>query len=407
MSDGNYTEVTTQGWMSRIANAFKGILTGIVLIVAATMLLFWNEGRTVKRAGAIAEAQSVLVNMPSITTIDANFNGKLVHATGIAKTEDVLRDTVLDISQKSLNLTREVEFYQWVESSTSQTEKNTGGSTTTTTTYHYDKEWTSTPINSSEFKEVAGHINVVNYAIESEKWKATNVTFGAYRLPAFLSNQVSADKPLTVALTPAAKLKLSLSAKNTMKSSGAYSAANPVEVVYVEGNEVYIGTNKTVPNIGDVRITYTYTPADTEVSLIAKTSGNTFVEYTAKNGELYSAISVGVHGAESLIAADKQSNTVTAWLLRFLGVFLVCIGLRLILAPVVVLADVLPILGDIADMGIKLVATVIGVAWSLIVIAIAWFFYRPVLAVVLIAAVIGLFMYLNKKRKVAKAAKTI
>ena len=42
-----YTETTQTSWGSRLGGAFKGMVTGIVLILVGTGLLYWNEGRTV------------------------------------------------------------------------------------------------------------------------------------------------------------------------------------------------------------------------------------------------------------------------------------------------------------------------------------------------------------------------
>ena len=55
MSDENdsYTEVTSTSWFSRLGDSFKGIGTGFLLIIAATALLWWNEGRTVRTGDAL------------------------------------------------------------------------------------------------------------------------------------------------------------------------------------------------------------------------------------------------------------------------------------------------------------------------------------------------------------------
>ena len=45
-----YQEVTTTGYGTRVGNSFKSIGTGFVLLIAATALLWWNEGRAVKTA---------------------------------------------------------------------------------------------------------------------------------------------------------------------------------------------------------------------------------------------------------------------------------------------------------------------------------------------------------------------
>ena len=47
MSD-SFTETVTTGWFSRIGSSIKGILGGIVLIVIAFPVLFFNEGSAVK-----------------------------------------------------------------------------------------------------------------------------------------------------------------------------------------------------------------------------------------------------------------------------------------------------------------------------------------------------------------------
>ena len=60
-------------------------------------------------------------------------------------------------------------------------------------------------------------------------------------------------------------------------------------------------------------------------------------------------------------------------------------GLKGIFAFVSTILKVVPFVANIVGWGIGVVCTVIGVAWSLIIIAIAWLFYRPVLAISLLA----------------------
>ena len=60
-------------------------------------------------------------------------------------------------------------------------------------------------------------------------------------------------------------------------------------------------------------------------------------------------------------------------------------GVLLFLSPLGALADVLPILGSIARGGTFLVALAVSIPLSLLVIALAWLFYRPLLAIALIA----------------------
>jgi Flp pilus assembly protein TadB len=46
---------------------------------------------------------------------------------------------------------------------------------------------------------------------------------------------------------------------------------------------------------------------------------------------------------------------------------------------------VVPFVAGIFGWGVGVICTVIGIAWSLIVIAIAWLFYRPLLGISLLA----------------------
>ena len=60
MSD-SFTEITRQGWLSRIGESFKGILFGIIVIPLCLILLWWNEGRAVTTARSLAEGAAAVV----------------------------------------------------------------------------------------------------------------------------------------------------------------------------------------------------------------------------------------------------------------------------------------------------------------------------------------------------------
>jgi hypothetical protein len=85
-----YQEVTTTGYGTRVGNSFKSIGTGFVLLIAATALLWWNEGRAVKTAKMLEEAGSAYVEMPNPDKKDASLDGELICGTAMATTEDSL-----------------------------------------------------------------------------------------------------------------------------------------------------------------------------------------------------------------------------------------------------------------------------------------------------------------------------
>src|SRR3972149_2244047 len=58
-----FTKVTTQSYGSRIKESITGVLVGLVLVVVSFGGLFWNEGRTVKRAKTLEQGQGMVVTV--------------------------------------------------------------------------------------------------------------------------------------------------------------------------------------------------------------------------------------------------------------------------------------------------------------------------------------------------------
>ena len=60
-------------------------------------------------------------------------------------------------------------------------------------------------------------------------------------------------------------------------------------------------------------------------------------------------------------------------------------GLKMIFGFLETILKVVPFLANILGWGVGVVCTVVGVVWSLIIIALAWLFYRPVIGIILLA----------------------
>ena len=406
MSDENssYTEVTSTNWFSRLGNSFKGIGTGILLIVAATVLLWWNEGRTVRTGDAIAEAQMVTEPIPSIDKIDSAFEGKMVYATGRAVTKDELTDPVFGVKVNAIKLRRKVEYYQWVEHRRSEKRQKLGGGEETVTTYTYSREWVNHPVDSQSFKQMMGHENKTRIQTEAVDWLAPNVNFGSYLFPDFLTRSIGCEKPLDISLTDTqrAELQKAFFAPNASLDASQVVGQQGASMIHTQTNTIYVGREPGSPSIGDVRVTFFETPA-AEVSILAKVNGDTFVPFRASNGNTFSRLSMGVQDMNSMFDAAKSGNATMAWILRGLGLVLCIAGFGMIFAPLKVLADVIPLLGSIVGAGTGLVAGLLGSAWSLVIIAIAWIRFRPVLGFCLLGAALTLVILLFIKGRMKKA----
>ena len=186
-----YTEVTSQGWFSRIGDAFKGMLFGLILFIGSFVLLGWNENNYVERYKALKEGQGNTVSVASDSVDSAN-EGKLIHTTGLADTKEELSDAAFKLSKLAIHLDRKVETYQWVERVETEKKKELGGSEKTIKTYYYDKKWSSTKHNSSEFSDPDARSNKTNPSVwkhQAQSTSADNVTLGAFTLtPALISS---------------------------------------------------------------------------------------------------------------------------------------------------------------------------------------------------------------------------
>ena len=72
--------------------------------------------------------------------------------------------------------------------------------------------------------------------------------------------------------------------------------------------------------------------------------------------------------------------------------------------PLSVLGSVIPFIGNIIGMGTGLISFVLAGTISLVVIAIAWIFVRPVLGIAILVLAVGSFIYMRKLAAASKPA---
>lgn len=419
-----YTETTYTSWGSRLGGAFKGILAGLVMIVLGTILLYWNEGRTVKTGGAINEARSVAVGAGDISKLDPALEGKVIYATGRADTQDVLEDPIFGAKATAINIARKVEYFQWIEHSKQEKRKKLGGGEETVTTYTYTREWVDSPVDSGNFRDPQYQMrNKVLAQYKDETLYAPRVTFGAYTLPNFLKHAIGGAVPLEIKpndekkkeifeglatglepeKAPVAADTASLDMVSPDAVSGVLGAGPQDRYVHAQGNVLYLGEKPGSPEVGDLRITFTQVPP-ADVSIIARVIGDTFGEFTASNGYTFSRLNMGTASMEKMFAGAESENTAMGWILRVVGTLVVIVGLGAVLRPLSVIADVIPIVGNIVGAGTGIVAFLLGAAWSLLVIAVAWVRFRPLLAGSLLAGALVLMGFLYMKGRKNRAA---
>ena len=386
------TETTTESWTSRLGGAVKGVVAGLALFILGFPVLFWNEGNSVKTAKALDEGEGACVPVESIAKVDPEMEGQLVHMTGRADTQDVLTDEQFGVSATAIALNRKTEMFQWRENSETTEKKNLGGSVTRTTTYTYEKVWSEAVIDSSGFKE-AGHDNPGGIEFPSEEKLAANVSFGAFRLNERQIARIGSDQAYAFPTDFVCRVSRVQRQGNVILVPNKATRDNALNNRDVAAE----------PRIGDMRVTFTVVrPHD--ISIVAKQRGDTFVAYLAKTKKKVDLIQDGVVDCAEMFEDARDANTLFTWLVRLGGLLIMYIGLSMVLKPLSVLGDVLPILGTVIGWGTGLVAGVVALVCALVTIAAAWIFYRPVLAVLLLVAAGALVFLVWKKKQSKKVA---
>jgi len=381
MTEHNYTEVTTQGWFSRIANALVGLLFGLLLFIVSFPLLFWNEGRAVDRFNALEEGSGAVVSISS-EKIDAANDQELVHLTGFANTDETLSDTEFGVSENALRLRREVQIYQWQESTSTKKRKKLGGGEETITTYSYEKTWNDELIDSSRFRK-SGYDNPQNITFKSQSNMAQKVSLGAYNLTSSLVGKIRNYQ--AVSIDPSTNTSLPT---NTNHYNGGF----------------YVGENPETPKIGDLKVSFSKV-APQQVSVVAQQTGDSFNSYTTSNGGSILLLQSGEVSAQAMFETAVTENTILTWVLRGAGLLCMFIGLTLFFRPISVFADVVPLFGDIAGAGIGLVSLMLAITLSAITIAIAWVVFRPIIGISLLLIAVAALWLVKSKLKLARTRK--
>lgn len=392
-SDGTVSgdgETSTErvGFLQRLTQSLAGILVGLVLAAATVYGLFWNEGRAIGTTRALNEGATVAVTVPATRVDPANEN-RLVHLNGQLAAGAPLADRDFRVEARGLRLVRRVEMYQWKEDQKTESRSNVGGSQTRTTTTTYERVWSDRPIDSTRFRQRDGHGNPA-MPVAGRTETASDARIGQFR----------ADRPVLDLFGRSAERSLPLGAE----AMAPFVARFGQRARLVDGT-VYVGDDPQAPRIGDLRISYSILP-EGPVSVAGRQTGDGLSPYVARNGREVFLGETGTKAADVLFAHAHESNSLITWILRGAAFLVMWIGWFLVLRPFVVLADVIPILGSVMAAGAGLVALALTLVTYLPAIAIAWFWHRPVMSILLAAAGFAGFLglrFVGQQRRAARA----
>jgi hypothetical protein len=384
MSD-SFTETTTKSWTTRIGESIKGVLAGLALVAGSCVFLFWNEGRAVQTARSLSEGASTVVSVQT-ERVDPGNDGKLIHVSGEVRVTTPLTDADFSVSAMALRLLRTVEMYQWKEERRTETRRNVGGSEETVTTYEYVRTWSDHRIDSSSFRRPEGHANP-QMRYSGASLVARDATLGAFRPGPNVIERLPADQavPLDAALA----------------KTLAGRVSGPV---HVGDGRIYLGANPSTPRIGDLRISFKMAPPG-PASVIGRQAGAGIEAYQTGAGDRLLLVRAGIQSAADMFKAAQRENTILTWVMRVGGMLAMAFGFFLILNPLVIVADVVPLFGSILSAGAGIISLMLTAVIAPAVIAIAWFWYRPLVSAVVLG--VGLALAFGFRQWAARRAATL
>lgn len=374
---GEDVHAAPQGFWERLSNSFGSILLGLVLIPLACWGLSWNEGRAVKTARALEEGQG-LVQAIGTQRVDPAFHGKLVHVSGEMRSQAGVQDDLFGVAAKAVKLSRKVEMLQWVEkeSGSGQDRKFT-----------YSQEWSERAIDSSRFRVPQGHQN------PSMRWQSARFAARDARIEAY---------PLGDAVQ-----RLSANTDFRVEPGMVEQARRRTGAALVmRDGMLFLPNNQNNTQVGSIRISYQSLP-EGKASFVGKQTADGMEPYKARNGREFLLAELGTKTTDEMFETAQNDNTVLTWILRAVGLLVMFIGFSALFAPVTLLASYVPVLGSLVSGAVGLVAGAATAILGPLVIAVAWFAYRPLVSVIVLAIGAALafgFRTLRQKKQAAAPA---
>jgi hypothetical protein len=353
------------------------MLIGFALLIGSVVLLFWNEGRAVATAKSLREGAATVIDVPSDNINPAN-DSKLIHVTGDTAVAEALEDPIFNISESAIRLRRNIQVYQWKEKKESKSRDKVGGGKETTTTYSYEKVWAPELIKSSSFKSPEDHQNPTKLEVPKKEFVAKNATLGQFKLTPQIIGKIPGDETLDATEEQLAKVSDNLQSK-----------------LKIDGDHFYLGDDSASPEIGDEKISFTILRPGT-ISVIAAQTKQSFTPHVTKNEREIELVEAGNISAPQMFAHAQAANRTLTWILRAVGFGAMFFAGMLVLGPISAMARILPFLGSLVEIGFAIVAFLLSAIVSLLVIATAWMFYRPLWAAILVVVAIGCIILLKR-----------
>lgn len=338
---------------------------GAMICAAAFGIHYLNESSDAVRAGSL-ERGALVATTVSADRVDPAHEGQLVHVIGHAVPLAEVVDPETGVSVPGAMLVRTVQMFQWVERSKEVVETDEQGRNQRVVRYTYEPLWLQSWHDPSEFKGPQPPIDQPAMPYRLEQWLADHVMVGEFRLTPLQVMRIGTRETLDL---------------TTFEAERRVAAGTLVR----HGNEYYLGNDPERPQIGDMRISYTFTRPG-PVSILAAQSGNSFAPYQVAvrmpaahlvkllspwSGEI-DVLRNGTVSREAMLDGAQRNRMLLTWALRVVGALVLALGFKLMLWPCRRLLGVMPTVRRFFERGNGFVALRLGVGLSVIACAFLW-----------------------------------
>jgi hypothetical protein len=373
-----------------------------------------------------------ICNKKNSQNYEPELNNKLVHVKGELETYNILSDSEIGVSvEKCLILERVVEIYDYVEEKQGDE-------------YTYHKNWV--PSNGLNIEEHPARESVrmkrdtkFRRVYDYMKILSNEIFLGEYKLQSSLLQNLHCQK------------NINLSQQTSYLKYEDIKSLTKRENVEVEDSFLKICARSNKNKIGDIRITYNVLEAPQQVTIIAlqnnqslepfdfdsKQDNNKLIEMSDNNGqpknELAQPLLISdasrqkgvnandvnksndkgvVASIKHFMETDKRQiywifpghleleecfenrknlESQKTWIFRLIGFLMFTFGIYFFFAPLLALLSWIPILGTIVKFLFFVFSLLVGICFTILTIALAWLFYRPLLSALLIISCVVIY----------------
>ena len=396
-------------------SAISGPVFGSLFFIFSLILLWYNEKGYVTTCHRLKEELLECADLDPYNISTEN-NGHLVYLKSSTSCDDILKDNQFPAveSFNAIKLLRTVEKYQWKEERHEDKDHHVH--------YDYTEIWDEKPHDSAAFHE-SGRVNTGRFFCLSEKFVAKEVHIGCYKLSEELKEMAKNITTIipTEEIIRSAAGHIQLMAKEAGKE------------FIIQDDYIYIcqGTCRILN--GDLRIKFSEIKCG-PTTIVGQLEDNSFIHHQIESAvredrlagysndicddrrgwcnnccfmlcrlasqmttpikEILWLFEKDIATKEDVFEEVTKEHQKMRNIIRGVGWVLSWVGIWIFFGPIVYLLSIFPLIGGLlstlASWAALLFGLIVGTVTSVMVICIAWLFYRPLISLGLILISVGL-----------------